>query len=248
MHIKRIAVSLGIVVFFSGCVSLSDYRSLKSEFEQYKTESKGKQDELENKVNTFVKAYSPDLHNELDTNLEVSAQYKDRIQKILGDMESVSRQIQDLALSSRNDSLIVSENMKTSIAENVVNEFHQLKYNWDKIVYDMNQSVAASRDAAARAQVSAIQAAEKSGAAQKAADIAVTTSQNVANQTPGGPDFKNRLDRIEADIRKIQMMLNPGKDNLSLEVIYNLCKDLNKRVGELEKSIKGIPIENSTKQ
>jgi len=247
MHIKWIAVSLGIVVFFSGCVSLSDYRSLKSEFEQYKIESKGKQDELENKVNTFVKAYSPDLHNELDANLEVTAQYKDRIQKILGDMELLSKQIQDLALSSRNDSLIVSENMKTSVAENVVNEFNQLKYNWDKVVYDMNQVVSASRDAATRAQVSAVQAAEKSGAAQKAADIAVAISQNAANQTQGGPDLRNRLDRIEADIHKIQMMLNPGKDNLSLEMIYNLCKDLNKRVGDLEKNIKGIPVDNNAK-
>jgi hypothetical protein len=43
------------------------------------------------------------------------------------------------------------------------------------------------------------------------------------------------------------MMLNPGKDNLSLEMIYNLCKDLNKRVGDLEKNIKGIPVDNNAK-
>ena len=226
------------MVLLSSCVSMSDYKALKNDFDQYKTESTGKQKELEKKVDMFVIAYNPDLHKELDTNLMVASQYKDRVGKILSDMDLLSRQIQELASASQKDRMVVSENMKTSVAENVVNEFRQLRYNWDMIVTDMNQAVATSRDSAARAQVSAMQAYEKSGAAQKAADIAVDTAQNAMKQQPGGPDFKNRLDKIEDDIQKLKLMFNPGKDNLSLDMMYTLYKDLSKRIGELEKGMK----------
>ena len=239
MHIQKSLGVLGLILLLSGCVSMSEYKALKSEFDQYKTESAGKQKELEKKVDMFVVAYNPDLHKELDANLIVASQYKDRVGKILSDMDLLSRQIQELASASQKDRMVVSENMKTSVAENVVNDFRQLRYNWDLIVSDMNQAVTASRDSAARAQVSAMQAFEKSGAAQKAADIAVETAQNaLKQQQPGGPDFKNRLDKIEDDIQRLKLMFNPGKDNLSLDMLYNLYKDLSKRVGELEKSMK----------
>ena len=248
MRIHKIIILIGFITLLSSCVSMSDYRVLKTEFELYKTESSGKQKELERKVETFVNSYNPDLHKELDNNLILAEQYKGRVEKIVSDMEMLSHQIQDLAIASQNDRMVVSENMHTSVAENVVNEFRQLKYNWDKIVSEMNQSIITSRDASTRAQVSAIQAAEKSGAAQKAADIAVETAQNAMKQQAGGPDLQNRLERIEDDIRKIKVMLNPGKDNLSLEMLYNLYKEISKRVGELEKSIKPKAVEVPIKQ
>jgi len=233
---------IGVVLLtalLSGCVSMTDYTALKTEFEQYKAESVKTQKELENKVNMFINAYDPDLHRELDNNLLVSSQYKERIQNILSDMELISQQIHSLMLASQNDRMVISENMKSSVAQNVVNEFSQLKYNWEKIVSDMHQSAIIAQDAASRAQYSAMQAAEKSGAAQKTADIAIATAQEAMKQQPGnGTDVQNRLTKIEEEIQKIKAALNPGKENLSLEMLYNLFRDLNKRVSDLEKNLK----------
>ncbi len=238
-----------VTVLLSSCVSMSDYSALKSEIERYKTDSAQRQSDLEKKVDTFINAYNPDMHRELDNNIIVASQYKDRMREIVSEMEMLSRQIHDLASASQNDSMIVAENMRTSIAQNVVNEFHQLKYNWDRIVADMHQSVSISQDAASKAQLSAIQAAEKSGAAQKAAEIAVATAQDAMKQQPGsGTDIQLRLARIEDDIKKLKAMLGTGKENTSLDMLYNQYKDLSKRVSDLEKIVRAQYADPPAKQ
>jgi methyl-accepting chemotaxis protein len=196
------------VVFTSGCSSRSDYRRLTLEISQLKNES----EKLQNDMAMFKKAYNPELQELFSENILAAQNYRKSIEKTNSDIENISIQINNILHESENDRMLISENLRTSTTENVVNEFRQLNKKWDATVFELSNMVRNSERAVQSTHQAAIQAAEKAGAAERSADYLTEYVNRINEQTRSLHDVHEKLKNIENRIRKINDRLDEMED------------------------------------
>ena len=201
-------VVLLTLIIASGCASRSDYSRLNLEIEQLKDESA----KLRNDMAMFKKAYNPELQELFSENLLAAENYRKSIEETKNDIENISIQISNILHESENDRMLISENLRTSTAENVVNEFRQLNREWDATVFELSNLTRNSEREVQSAHHAALQAAEKAGSAERSAEIVTEYVNRTKEQTRSLHDVHEKLKNIEIKIRKIGDRLDEIED------------------------------------
>jgi methyl-accepting chemotaxis protein len=196
------------LVFTYSCVSMSEYQRLKFEFEQLKNDSENQYAELHNDMALFKEAYNPELQEVFSENVLAAEKYRESIEEIKNDVDDISYKIENLLRESENDRVLISENLKTSTAENVVNEFRQLNNQWEATIFELTNLVRNSEKAVESSHRAAIQAAEKAGSAERSADYAVESMNRIDRHTKSLGKIQERIKDLEFKIQKISKQLN----------------------------------------
>jgi hypothetical protein len=229
-------------LMLASCVSISDYKKLQNEVNALKAASTEKLTVLEYDISRFKEAYNPDLHLRLNENLDESARYYSRIQEISKAMENVEKEARILLMNSQMDRNIVAENARSSISQNVVNEFNSLRTKWDIALSDLIKLSINSSESANRAQIEAAKAGDKAVAAEKAAGKAAENSQIALAINKNLIDLGNRIAQIEALIKQMQVAY-PAIDTENkkdIEILNNYYKSINSRILEMEKALQEL--------
>jgi methyl-accepting chemotaxis protein len=193
-----------LLAFLFGCANQSFYQQIDLEIAQLKNDS----ERLQNDMALFKKAYNPELQEVFSENILEAEKHRKSIEKIQNDIENMSNNIHVLLSESEYDRMLISENLETSTAENIVNEFRQLNIEWDNTVFELSNLVAASERAAVSSHQAAIQAAEKAGAAEQSADYASQSMNMIEEQRRSLSRIRDKIRNAEAEIRKLRKRLN----------------------------------------
>ena len=192
------------IIFTAGCASRSDYSRLNLEIAQLKDESV----KLQNDMAMFKKAYNPEMQELFSENLLAAQNYRKSIEKTNNDIDNISIQINNILHESENDRMLISENLRTSAAENVINEFRLLNREWDATVFELSNLTRNSDRAVQSAHHAAIQAAEKAGSAERSAEIVSEYVNRIKEQTRSLHDVHEKLKNLEIRISKISDRLD----------------------------------------
>ncbi len=201
-------ISILSVVLSVGCASTSEYNQLRVEFDNLKRDLNNQSAELYHDMSTFKDAYNPNLQDKFSENVSAAEEYRKSIERTKKDIEKTSAEIDGLLSEAENDRMLISENLKTSTAENIVNEFRQLNIEWDNTIFELSNLVAASERASASSHQAAMQAAEKAGAAERSADYASQSMNMIEEQRRSVNRIGDKIRNIEMEIRKLSKRLN----------------------------------------
>ena len=193
-----------LTVFTFSCASKSDYQQTSYEIIQLKNDM----DRLHNDMALFKKAYNPELQEVFSDNVRAAENYRKSIEKTRRDIDYISANINELLRESKNDRLLISENLKTSTAQNVVNEFRQLNNEWNAAVFELSNLVRTSERAAESSHNAAIQAAEKAGSAEQSADHIAEYINLINRQEKSLSRIQEKIKDLELKIRKISKQLD----------------------------------------
>ena len=202
-----------IIIFFSvlvtyGCAGTSEIQKLRSEFNQLKIDTQNKYVDLHNDMSMFKNAYNPELQEMLSQNLLTAEEHRKSIEAVKNDMENISGKMHNLLSESENDRVLISENLKTSTSENIVNEFRYLNYQWAATVNELSNIVKNSEKAAELSRRAAIRAAGNAGSSERSADYALESMNLIKEQTKSLNKVQRKIRDIEQKIRKISQQLN----------------------------------------
>ena len=229
-------------ILFSGCVSISDYRKLQSEFNDFKAYSIEKQKYIENDISLFKEAYNPELHITLNKNLDESALYLSRLREIYTEMGNIEINARKLLDDSQIDRNIIAENAKSSVSQNVVNEFYTLRNKWDTTLSDLIKLSVNANDSANKAKDEAIKAGERSISAERAANKAAENSQIALGLNKNIVDLSNRIQQIDIFLKQIQSsyasMDSETKKNIDL--LSNLYKSIIIKIEDIERIVQEL--------
>jgi len=193
-----------LAVITSGCASKSEYQRLNFEITKLKNDS----ERLRSDMALFKKAYNPELQEVFSENVLTAKKYRKSIEKTQYDIENLSDKINDLFHESENDRMLISENLQTTTAKNIVNEFKQLNIEWDATIFELSNLLRNSEKAAASSHNAAIQAAEKAGSAEQSADYVAEYINIINRQTRSLSRVRDKLNDLEFKIRKISKRLD----------------------------------------
>lgn len=209
-HMKNIIYVFVVllIIFTSSCASNSDYRRLKLEFEQLKQNTDNQYLELHNDMSMFQKAYNPELQELFSENILAAEKNRVLIGDIKNDIENTSYKINNLLRESENDRALISENLRTSAAQNVVNEFRQLNNEWESTIYELTNLVHSSERAVESSHNAAIRAAKKAGSAERSADYIFASMDRIEKQTRSLSRIRERMKNLEFKIQRISKQLN----------------------------------------
>lgn len=233
---KRISFLLVLLPLVSayGCASTSDYNSLRTEFEQLKQETRSQSSQLHDEMAMFRQAYDPELHNILLKNIKEAERHRDAISKLKMEMDNTSSRINSLLQEAEDDRMVIAENMRSSKAQNIVNEFRQLSTGWQMTLSELTNLTRDSEKAADDSYMAAIRAAEMAGAAEQSADFAAKSFNRVNEQMKSIGAIHERLKDVEFRVQRISRQLHenhgPG-ENIQGD------KKLEEKITELEKEI-----------
>ncbi len=206
---KLLILTLLFPIFsFFGCASTSEHQKLKAEFEHLRTFSEQQYSTLNKEMAIFKAAYNPKLQEQFSENLLAAEEYRELIGKIKNDIEDISDRINRLLQESENDRMLISENLRTSTVQNIVNEFSQLNYYWASTVSELSNLVADSEDAAKSSHRAAMKAAEKAGAAESSAVYAVDSLNQLNKQAKSLGMIQEKVKNLESEIRKLNKQIN----------------------------------------
>lgn len=193
-----------LMVSLFGCANKSYYQQINLEIAKLKNDS----ERLQNDMALFKKAYNPELQEVFSENILEAEKHKKSIEKIQNDIENISNRIHVLLRESEHDRMLISENLQTSTAENIVNEFRQLNIEWDNTIFELSNLVAASEKASVSSHRAAMQAAEKAGAAERSADYASQSMNMIEEQRRSLSKIRDKIRNVEMEIRKLGKRLN----------------------------------------
>ncbi len=197
-----------LLFFLCSCVSTSEYQQLRFEFEQLKAYSGNQYSELNNDMALFKASYNPGLQEVFSENVKAAEKHKKTIEELKYDIEIVSDKIKYLLNESENDRDLIAENLMSSTAQNVVNEFRQLNYSWANTIYELTNLTANSEKAAESSHRAAMRAAEKAGSAERSADYAVESMNQINEQAKSLGVIQEKIKNMESEIRKINRQIN----------------------------------------
>ena len=193
-----------LTVFTFSCASKSDYQQNNFEIAKLKNDSK----RLHNDMVLFKKAYNPELQEVFTENILAAEQYRKSIDRTKNDIENISDKIHFLLRESENDRMLISENLKTATAENIVNEFRQLNIEWDTTIFELSNLITVSEKAVDSSHNAAMQAAEKAGSAEQAADYIAEYVNLINRQTRSLSRIQDKIKTLDIKIRKISTRLD----------------------------------------
>ncbi len=221
-----------------GCASTSDYNSLRTEFERLKQETGIQSSQLHDEIAVFRQAYDPELHEMLLKNITEAERHRDAITKLKNEIDNASNSITRLLQESERDRMVIAENMQTSKAQNIVNEFRQLSAGWQMTLSELITLTRNSEKAAEDSYMAAMRASEMAGAAEHSADFAVKSFNRIDAQMKSYRAIHERLKDIESRVQEINRQLHenhgPG-DNLQRDNrLEQKIADLEKEINELK--------------
>ena len=186
-----------LIVFASGCASKSDYQQLSLENKQ-----------LKNDMALFKEAYNPGLQKLFSENVLAAEKYRKSIEKTKNDIDYITGSIDKLFRESENDRMLISENLRTSVSQNVVNEFRQLNIAWNSTIIELSNLVRNSEKAAESSHRAALQAAEKAGSAERSAGYVAEYRDLINEQARTLNRIQETLKNLDIKIRKISKRLD----------------------------------------
>lgn len=238
---KRILFLILMVLLFQvfpyGCASTSDYNSLRSEFDQLKQETRVQTSQLHDEMTMFRQAYDPGLHEIIVKNITEAERQRDAISKLKIEIDNTSGKINRLLQEAEDDRIVIAENMRSSKAQNIVNEFRQLSDGWQITLSELTNLTRDSEKAVDDSYIAAMRASEMAGAAERSADFAVKSFNRIDEQMKSIGAIHERLKDIEFRVQRISRQLienrGPG-ENIPGD------KKLEEKIAELEKEINAL--------
>lgn len=222
------------LILLYGCASTSEYNKLRVEFEQLKQENKIQTSQLNDQMAMFRQAYDPELHEIFVKNITEVEHHRDAISKLKTEISNISSKIDRLLQESESDRMVIAENMRTSKAQNIVNEFRQLNAGWQITLNELTNLARNSEKAVDDSYMAAMRASEMAGAAERSADYAVASFNRIDEQMKSISAIHERLKNIEFKVQRISRQLNenhePGENKPG-------DNHINERIAELERQV-----------
>lgn len=240
--ISYLLVLLSLVSAY-GCASTSDYNSLRNEFEQLKQETRVQSSQLHDEMALFRLAYDPELHEIIVKNITEAERQRDAISKLKIEIDNTSDKINRLLQEAEDDRIVIAENMRSSKAQNIVNEFRQLSAGWQMTLSELTNLTRDSAKAADDSYMAAMRASEMAGAAERSADFAVKSFNRIDEQVKSIGAIHERLKDIEFRVQRISRQLNENRgpgENMPGD------KKLEEKIVELEKEINELRAKGDT--
>lgn len=189
---------------------------------------------------TFAKAYTPAIREELASNLKTSQKHNTAVMQLKNASQKDRDQIKKSRKASAADLAAIKQNRKDATVENVVNTFNQLqaefanlKRVWDVVVVQMQKESASHRDSVKRVTIALGVAVRDANDAKHAAYEAQKDSQKVNH-------FRHLIHELEDSIDKSEREMKKMHDNAAK--YRKISQSFSKRIQKLEQAMKKISV------